>query len=74
MHHFLKFILFWNNTVRASDCLSVHHQEFNTVHTAKGICETGTATCLLASLGFQLYKTQDCTITKAEHFVVSDTA
>jgi len=36
MHQFLKFILFWNNTLRVSDGLSVHHQEFKTVHTAAG--------------------------------------
>jgi len=34
MHQFLKFILFWNNTLHVSDGLSVHHQEFKTVHTA----------------------------------------
>jgi len=26
----------------------VHHQEFKTVHTATGICQTDTAVCLLA--------------------------
>jgi hypothetical protein len=49
MHQFLKFILFWNNTQHVSDGLSVHHQEFKTVHTATGICQTGTAARLLAS-------------------------
>jgi len=49
MHQFLKFILFWNNTLHVWDGLSIHHQEFKTVHTATGICQTGTATCLLAS-------------------------
>ena len=34
MHQFLTFILFWNNTLLVSDRLSVHHQEFKTVHTA----------------------------------------
>jgi hypothetical protein len=33
---------------RVSDGLSIHHQEFKTVHTATGICQTDTATCLLA--------------------------
>jgi hypothetical protein len=47
--HPLKFILFWNNTLHVSDGLSVHHQEFKTVHTATSICQTDTATCLLAS-------------------------
>jgi len=49
MHQFLKFILFWNNTLHVSDGFTVHHQEFKTVHTATGVCQTGTATCLLAS-------------------------
>jgi len=40
MHQFLKFILFWNNTLHVSDGLSVHYQEFKTVHTAAGICQT----------------------------------
>jgi hypothetical protein len=38
MHQFLKFILFWNTTLHVSDGLSVHHQEFKTVHTATGVC------------------------------------
>jgi len=49
MHQFLEFILFWNNTLHVSDGLSVLHQEFKTVRTATGICQTDTATCLLAS-------------------------
>jgi len=48
MHQFLKFILFWNNTLHVSDGLSVHHQESKTVHTATGICQTDIAACLLA--------------------------
>ena len=48
MHQFLKFILFWNNILRVSDGLSVHHQEFKTAHTATGICQTDTVACLLA--------------------------
>jgi len=39
----IKCILFWNHTVHVSDGLSVHHQEFKTVHTATGICQTDTA-------------------------------
>ena len=50
MHQCIKFILFWNDTLHVSDGLSVHHQEFKTVHTATGICQTDTAVCLLASL------------------------
>ena len=40
---------FWNDTLHVSDGLSVHHQEFKTVRTATGICQTDTAVCLLAS-------------------------
>ena len=39
----------WSNILHVSDRLSVHHQEFETVHTEKGICQTDTADCLLAS-------------------------
>jgi len=49
MHQCIKFILFWNDTLHVSDGLSVHHQEFKTVRTATGICQTDTAVCLLAS-------------------------
>ena len=31
MHHCIKFILFWNDTLHVSDGLSVHHQDFKTV-------------------------------------------
>jgi hypothetical protein len=43
------FILFWSNTLHVSEGFSVHHQEFKTVHTATGICQTDTADCMLAS-------------------------
>ena len=45
LHQCIKFNLLWNDTLHVSDGLSVHHQEFNTVHTATGICQTGTAVC-----------------------------
>ena len=48
MHQFIKFILFWNDTVHVSDGLFVHHQEFKTVHTETGICQTDIALSLLA--------------------------
>jgi len=48
MHQCIKFNLFWNDTLPVSDGYSVHHQEFKTVHTATGICQTDTAVCLLA--------------------------
>jgi len=38
-------ILFWNENLHVSDGLSLHHQEFKTVHTATGICQTDTAVC-----------------------------
>ena len=46
MHQCIKFILFWNDTLHVSDGLSVHHQEFKTVHTATGICQIDAAVCL----------------------------
>jgi len=53
MYQCIKFILFWSDTPHVSDALSVHHQEFKTVHTATGICQTDTAVCLLT--GTHLY-------------------
>jgi len=49
MHQCFKFILFWNYALHVSDGLSVHHQQFKTVHTATDNCQTDTAVCLLAS-------------------------
>jgi len=37
----MALILFWNKTLHVSDGLSIHHQESRTVHTASGICHTG---------------------------------
>ena len=48
MHQCIKFILFWNDILHVSGGLSVHHQEFKTVHTTTGICHIDTAVCLLA--------------------------
>ena len=48
MQQCIKFILFWNDTLHVSDGLSVNHQQFKTVHTATGICQTDTAVYLLA--------------------------
>jgi len=48
MYQCIKFILFWNDTVHVSDGTSVHHQQFKSVRTATGICQTDTAVCLLA--------------------------
>jgi len=49
MHQCIKFILFWNDILHVSDVLSVHRQEFKTVHRATGMCQTDTALCFLAS-------------------------
>ena len=37
MHQCIKFILFWNDILHLSDGVSLHHQEFNTVHKATGM-------------------------------------
>ena len=43
MHNISNLFYFGNNTLHVSDGLSVHHQESTrkTVHTASGICHTG---------------------------------
>jgi len=43
-----KFILFWKDALHFSDGLSINRQEFRTVHTTTGICQTDTAVCLLS--------------------------
>jgi hypothetical protein len=40
--------LYLETALHVSDGPSVHHQESKTVHTASGICQTGSADCLLA--------------------------
>jgi len=65
MHQFVKFIVFWNNTLHVSDGLSIHHQDFKSVHTATGICQTDTVACLPAgtrwsSVSFPLASRQQC--------------
>ena len=45
MHQFLKFFYF-GITHYVSDGLSVHHQEFKTVHTVTGIFQTETCCCM----------------------------
>ena len=42
-----QIILFWNDTLHVSDGLSVHQQEYKTVHRAAGICQIDTVVCLL---------------------------
>jgi hypothetical protein len=51
---FSQIYLFWFNTLHVSDGLSVHHQEFQTVHTATGICQTDTASGNEMELQFHL--------------------
>jgi len=48
MHNISNLFYFWISTLHVSDGLSVHHQESKTVHTASGICHTGSVNCLLA--------------------------
>jgi len=45
-------IYFWSRSLHVSDSISAHHQESSTVHTAKGMCHTGYADCLLAGSGW----------------------
>jgi len=40
LHNFSSLL---NITLRVSDGLSVHHQEFKTVHTGSGVYHTGPA-------------------------------
>jgi len=49
MHRYIKFILFCKGTLHVSDGLSVHHQQFKTVHTETCIGQTDTAVWLVAS-------------------------
>jgi hypothetical protein len=48
MRQCIKFYFIWSNALHVSDGLYVHHQEFKTVNTATGVCQTDTAV-LLAS-------------------------
>ena len=54
MHQCLVFILF-GVTLHVSDGLSVHHQEFKSVHTATGVYPKDTAICLLAGTRWNSY-------------------
>jgi hypothetical protein len=36
--NFSSLFYFWDNTLHVSDGLSIHHEDFKTVHTATGIC------------------------------------
>jgi hypothetical protein len=48
MYQLLKFILFWNNTLQFWTVFPSIIRS-SRLHTATGICQTGTAFCLLAS-------------------------
>jgi len=48
MHQCIKFIYFRMALYMFRTVCSVHHQEFKTLHTVTGICQTDTAVCLLA--------------------------
>ena len=56
MHQCIEFLLFCSDTLHVSDGLSVHHQQFTTVHRATGICQTDTSVCLLASKTNQMHQ------------------
>jgi len=48
MHNFSSLL---NISLHVSDGLSIHHHEFKTVHTASGVCHTGSLTgCCMYSL------------------------
>jgi len=70
MHQCIKCILFWNDTLHVSDGISVHHQEFKTVYTATGICQTDTAVCLLASR--QQYLSDKCLLLYIQSWTPDD--
>jgi len=44
-------LFYFGITLHVPDGLSVHHQEFKTVHTVTGICQTDTYDCLLQTDG-----------------------
>jgi len=43
-------LFYFGMSLHVSDGLSVHHQEFKTLHTATGICQTDTAVCTVLEL------------------------
>jgi len=54
-----QIYLFRNDTLHVSDGLSVHHQEFKTVHTATSICQTDDCCCMYS---FELLTTDGKTV------------
>ena len=62
MHNTSNLFYFGNNILHVSDGLPVHHQESKTVHTASGICHTGSvAACWQAAIEPVLYDSV-CTV------------
>ena len=57
-------------TLHVSDGLSIHHQEFKTVRTAIGVCQTDTAVCLLASQ--QQYLFDKCLLLYVQSWTADD--
>jgi len=66
--------LFWNDNLHVSNGLSVHHQEFKTVHTATGICQTDTAVCLITYLlaSRQQYLSDKCLLLYVQSWTPDD--
>jgi len=52
--------IYFRMTLLVSDGLSVHHQEFITVHTVTGVCQTDTAVCQQADSSICLTNTCYC--------------
>jgi hypothetical protein len=55
-------LFYFGIALHVSDGFPVHRQEFKTVHTSTGICQTDTAVCLLASRQTELCKSAACPI------------
>jgi len=64
--HQIYFI--WNDSLHVSDSLSIHHQEFKTVHTATRICQKNTAVCLVHLVGFTIEIILWCTVLWTSNF------
>ena len=55
MHNTSNLFYFGNNILHVSDGLPVHHQESKTVHTASGICHTGSVAACWSKQPQNLY-------------------
>jgi len=72
MHQCIKFILFWNDNLHVSDGLSVHHQEYKTLHTATGTCQTDTAVCGYSLTSRQQYLFDKCLLLYVQSWTPDD--